>query len=122
MAASHCAYNTLKMLGPMGVISIPSDKRDVVLYVDMMYRNVIAAEAIKASAPAKEEKKVKKTGESTDKDPEKHSSSKGAPGSDLPESSACKRSKAAPPTTKKVSARHEGTYSTFTISETLDDK
>ena len=34
MAASHYAYNTLKMPGPMGIISIPSDKRDAIICVD----------------------------------------------------------------------------------------
>ena len=37
MAASHYAYNTLKMPGPMGVISIPSDKKDAMICVDKMY-------------------------------------------------------------------------------------
>ena len=31
MAASHYAYNTLKMPGPVGIISIPSDKKDAVM-------------------------------------------------------------------------------------------
>jgi hypothetical protein len=34
LAASHYACNTLKMPGPMGVISIPSDKKDAIIYVD----------------------------------------------------------------------------------------
>ena len=37
MAASHYACNTLKMPGPMGVISIPSDEKDAIICVDMMY-------------------------------------------------------------------------------------
>jgi hypothetical protein len=37
MAASHYAYNTLKMPGPVGVISIPSDEKDAIICVDKMY-------------------------------------------------------------------------------------
>ena len=70
MAAAHYAYNTLKMPGPMGVISIPSDKRDSVICIDKMYRDAVAVEAVKALAPAKEKKKVKKA----DEDPRKHAS------------------------------------------------
>ena len=36
MVASHYAYNTLKMPGPMSVISIPSDKKDAIICVDKM--------------------------------------------------------------------------------------
>ena len=43
MAASHYAYNTLKMTGLMGVITIPSDEKDAIICVDKMYRDVIAA-------------------------------------------------------------------------------
>src|SRR3990170_7054764 len=66
MPASHYAYNTLKMPGPMGVISINSDKKDAVICVDKLYRDVVAAEAAKAPAPAKE-KKSKKSGKTSDK-------------------------------------------------------
>ena len=37
MAASHYAYNTLKMSGPVGVISIPSDEKDAIICVGKMY-------------------------------------------------------------------------------------
>ena len=37
MAASHYAYNTLKMSEPVGIISIPSDEKDVIICVDKMY-------------------------------------------------------------------------------------
>ena len=37
MAASHYAYNTLKMPGPVGVISISSDEKDAIICVDKMY-------------------------------------------------------------------------------------
>ncbi|XP_020201123.1 uncharacterized protein [Aegilops tauschii subsp. strangulata] len=44
-AASHYAYNTLKMPGPMGVISVPLDKKNAVMCVDKMYWDAVAAEA-----------------------------------------------------------------------------
>src|SRR3990170_7533096 len=61
MAASHYAYNTLKIPGPMGVISINSDKKDAIICVDKMYRDAVATKAAEAIAPAKEKKKGKKT-------------------------------------------------------------
>nr|XP_020151264.1 uncharacterized protein LOC109736446 [Aegilops tauschii subsp. strangulata] len=51
--ASHYAYNTLKLPGPIGVISIPSDKKDAIICVDKMYREAATAEAAEATAPAK---------------------------------------------------------------------
>ena len=45
MAASHYAYNTLKMPGPIWVISIPSDKKNTVICVDQVYRDAVAAKA-----------------------------------------------------------------------------
>ena len=66
MAASHYAYNTLKMPGPIGFITILSVKRDAVICVDMMYRDVVVTEAVQASDPAKKEKKVKETGRDAD--------------------------------------------------------
>ena len=59
-ATSHYAYNTLKMLGPLGVITIPSNEKDAIICVDKMYRDAIAAEAMAATAPAKESKGKKK--------------------------------------------------------------
>src|SRR5215216_4486849 len=56
IAASHYAYNTLKMPGPPAVITIPSDEKDAIICVDKMYRDVVAAEAVAATAPAKEDK------------------------------------------------------------------
>ena len=38
MAAPHYAYNTLKMPGPLGVTTIPSDEKDAIICVDKMYR------------------------------------------------------------------------------------
>ena len=73
--AYHYAYNTLKMSGSMGVISIPPDKRDAVIWLDMMYRDAVAAEAIEALAPTKEGKMGKNARKDTDKDPKKRASS-----------------------------------------------
>jgi hypothetical protein len=106
MAASHYAYNTLKMPGPMGIISIPSDKRDAIICVDQMYRDAVAAKAAEAIAPAKEIKKGKKASRDAGKDSGKHASSEcAAPVEDLPESSTSKSPKAASPAVKKVPAR-----------------
>ena len=74
MVASHYAYNSLKMLGPMGVISINYDKKDAVICVDKMYRDAVAAEAAKMLAPAKK-KESKKSSKTSNKDSGKHTSS-----------------------------------------------
>ena len=123
MAASHYAYNTLKMPGPMGVISIPSDKKDAIICVDKMYQDAVAAEAAEATIPAKENKKGKKASKDASKESGKHASSEcAAPVDDLPESSNSKRSKVAAPTVKKVPTGLVGADGTFTIRSTLDDK
>src|SRR3954471_14919701 len=54
MAASHYAYNTLKMPGPMTIITVPSDKKDALICADLLYREAVAAAAAKALAPAAE--------------------------------------------------------------------
>ena len=56
MAASHYAYNTLNMPGPLGVLTIPSNEKDATICVDKMYRDAVAAEAASAAVPAKENK------------------------------------------------------------------
>src|SRR6266516_3687269 len=56
MAASHYAYNTLKMPGPVGVITIPSDEKDAIICVDKMYRDTVAAEAAAATVLAKDDR------------------------------------------------------------------
>src|SRR3989337_2785548 len=68
IAASHYAYNTLKMPGPMGVISIPSDKKDAIICTDKMYRDMVATEAAEAAAPAKDNKKGKKASKDAGKE------------------------------------------------------
>ena len=50
MATSHCAYNSLKMLGTIGVISIPSDEKDAIICMDKMYRDAVATAAAAVSA------------------------------------------------------------------------
>ena len=54
MAASHYAYNMLKMPGPLTIISVPSDKKDALICTDQLYREEVAAAAAKALAPAAE--------------------------------------------------------------------
>jgi hypothetical protein len=123
MAASHYAYNTLKMPGPVGVISIPSDKKDAIICLDKMYWYAVATEAAEAAVPAKEIKGKKKASRDTSKESRKHTSSGYAmPVDDVPESSNSKKSKAAPPHVKKVPTGLAGADGTFTISATLDDK
>ena len=60
MAASHYAYNTLKMPRIVGVICIPSDKKGAIICVDKMYRDMVTAEAAAATVPTKENKGKKK--------------------------------------------------------------
>ena len=122
MAASHYAYNTLKIPGPMGVISINSDKKDAVICVDKMYRDAVAAEVAKAPAPAKKKEK-KNSGKTSSKDSRKRTSLECcAPVEDLPECSADKRSKATALATKKVPAKEDDADGTFINSATLDSK
>jgi hypothetical protein len=52
MAASHYAYNTLKMPGPMEVIMIHSDKKDTVICADKLYQEAVTTSSGKAPTPA----------------------------------------------------------------------
>jgi hypothetical protein len=123
MAASHYAYNTLKIPGPVGVISIPSDKKDTIICVDKMYRDAVAVEAAEAAVPAKEIKGKKKARRDTSKESGKRTSSGYAmPVDDMLGSSNSKKSKAAAHHVKKVPAGLASADGTFTISATLDDK
>ena len=38
MAASHYAYNTLKMPGPLTIITVPSDNKDALICSDQLPR------------------------------------------------------------------------------------
>ena len=88
-----------------------------------MYRDAVMAEVAEAKIPAKESKKNKKGDKDTCKESGKCTSSKNvAPVDGLLESSNSKRSKAAAPPMKKVSAGLAGAGGTFSISATLDDK
>ena len=125
MAASHYAYNTLKMPGPLTIITVPNDKKDALICADQLYREVVATTAARALAPAAEasgRKKVSKT--SCTHSGKRTSSECCAPIKDVPESSTgkSKKSKAAPPETKKVSVKEDDTGGAFTISSTLDSK
>ena len=126
MAASHYAYNTLKMPGPMSVITINSDKKDALICTDQLYREAVAAPVAKALAPAAEAPGgKKKTGKTSNTHSDKRTSLECcAPVEEVLESSTSKskKSKAAPPETKKVPTKEDGTGGTFTISSTLDDK
>src|SRR3954463_10208337 len=43
MAASHYAYNMLKMPGPINVIFVPGNRKDALIYADKIYREAAAA-------------------------------------------------------------------------------
>ena len=128
MAASHYAYNTLKMPGPMTIITVPCDKKDALICADQLYQQAVAAAATaKALAPTAgaSGRQKKKTGETSGTHSGKRTSSECcATVEDVPESSTgkSKKSRAAPPETKKVSVREDGTGGAFTISSTLDSK
>ena len=108
MAASHYAYNMLKMPGPLTIISVPSDKKDVLICADQLYWEAVAAAAAKAPAPADGAPGGKKTGET----PRTHSGKRTYSGccasvENVLESfaSKSKKSRATPPETKKVPVR-----------------
>src|SRR3954465_5994906 len=161
MAASHYAYNMLKMPGPISVISVPGDKKDSLIYADKIYREAAAStdhKPLAAEAPGGKKKtkpgkcsgahsgkrtsteccatvedapsssagkKKTKPGECSGAHSGKRTSSEcWAAVEDAPSSSTGKSKKtmAALPMTKKVSAKEDGTGGTFTISVTLDPK
>src|SRR5215216_4736469 len=123
MAASHYAYNTLKMPGPLGVITIPSDEKDAIICVDKMYRDAVVAEAVIVTVPAKENKGKRKDCWTSGKESRKHAPSEcTAPIDDVLECSNSKKSKVAASQVKKVLAGLAGTDGTFTIGAALDDK
>ena len=123
MAPSHYAYNTLKMPGPLGVITIPLDEKDAIICVHKMYRDVVAAEATAAAVPAKENKRKKKDRWDTSKESGKRAPTEcTAPVDDVSECSNSKKAKATAPHVKKVPVGLAGVDGTFTISAPLDDK
>ena len=109
----------------MTIITVPCDKQDALICAELLYREAVAATAAKVLAPAAEAPGGKKTGETSRTHYGKHTSSECcAPIEDVPERSTgkSKRSRAAPPETKKVSVKEETTGGAFTISSTLDSK
>ena len=123
MAASHYAYNMLKMPGPISVISVPGDKKDALICADKIYREAAAATDRKSLAAEAPGAKKTKSGKSSDAHSGKRTSSECcATVEDAPSNSTgkCKKTMAAPPEAKKVSAKEDGTGGTFTISATLD--
>ena len=137
MAASHYAYNMLKMLGPMSVITVGSDKKDVLICADQLYQEAVVAPDAKAPAPATGAPEGKKTGKTSVAGKASgpgqasctHSGKRASSGccvsiEDVPESSTGKsrKSRVAPPETKKVPIKEDGMGGAFTISSTLDIK
>ena len=126
MAASHYAYNTLKMPGPLTIITVPSDKKDALICADQLYREAVAGTTAKALAPAAEAPGRKKAGKtpsgeaSSGKTSGTHSGKRAssecsAPVEDVPESSTgkSKKSKATPPGTKRVPVKGDDTGGAF---------
>ena len=94
MAASQYAYNTLKMPGLLGVITIPLDEKDAIICIDKIYRDAVAAEAAARSAPAKEIKGKKRDYRASGKESRKRAPSECmAPVDDVPECCNSKRLK-----------------------------
>ena len=123
---SHYAYITLKMPGLVSIITVNSDKKDALICVDQLYREAVVVPAAKALAPAAEAPGgKKKTGKTSCTHSGKRTSLECcAPIEDVPEISTgkSKKSRAAPPETKKVPVKEDGTGGAFTISSTLDSK
>ena len=116
MVASHYAYNTLKMLGPLGAITIPSDEKDAIICVDKMYRDAVTAKASAAAPPTKESKGKKRDCRATGNESRKRTTTEcTAPVDDVPECSNSKRSKVAAPQVKKVPAGLAGIDGESTI-------
>ena len=93
----------------MNIITVPSDKKDALIYADLLYREAVAAAAAKALAPAAEAPGGKKK---TDKTSRTHSGKRtssecSAPVEDVPESSADrnKKSRATPPEPRRFLSR-----------------
>jgi hypothetical protein len=128
MAASHFAYNVIKMPGPMGVLTIKSNQRDAIICADKLYREAVTAPADKAPTPTSKApgggKKKKKSGKTPNTDSGKHTLECNTPIEDIPESSTgkSKKAKASALVTKQVSAREDGTSGTFFVSATLGKK
>ena len=115
------------MPGPMTIITVPSDKKDALICADQLYWEAVAAIAAKALAPAVGSPREKKTGKTSRTHSGKRTSSECcAPVEDVPESSTgkSKKSRAAPPETKKVPVKEDGAGGggAFTISSTLGGK
>ena len=126
MAASHYAYNLLKMPGPLTIISVPSDKKDAPICADQLYREAVVAAVVKAPAPAAEAPGgKKKPGKTSRTHSGKRTSSECcATVEDVPKSSTdkSKRSRAESPQTKKVPVGEDGMGGAFTTGSTLDSK
>ena len=100
MPASHYAYNTLKMPGPMTIITVPYDKKDALICADQLYQEAVAAATAKAPAPVVEAPGgKKKTGKTSRTHSGKRTSSECcATVEDVPESS----------TTRDQEGAHQG--------------
>ena len=133
MAASHYAYNKLKMPGPRIIITVSCDRKDALIYADQLYQEEVAASATKAPAPATEKRinKASTAGRTPGSDKgsctlssKRASSECYVSAGDVQESSTgkSKKSKAVPLETKKVFVKEDVTGGAFVISSNLDSK
>ena len=60
MEKSQYAYNTPKMPGPLGVLTISIDEKDGIICVDKMYPDAVAAKAAAVAGPTKASKGKKR--------------------------------------------------------------
>ncbi|SPT20377.1 unnamed protein product [Triticum aestivum] len=128
MAASHYAYNMLKMPGPISVITVHGDKKDALICTDKIYREAAAAADLEPLAVcAPEAKKKTKPGKCSGAHSGKRASLECcATVGDAPSSSAgeCKKAMAAPPETKTVPTKEDGTggYHQIFMAEEDEEK
>ena len=122
MAASHYAYNTLKMPGPLG--SLPPIRREGCYHLcgqDIPGHSHGRGNGSSSSRQGSKGKKrdCRDSGKESGK---RAPTERMAPVDNVPECSNSKKSKVTAPQFKKVSAGPAGVDGTFTISATLDDK
>src|SRR3954471_10762594 len=116
MAASHYAYNMLKMPGPISVISVPGDKKDALICADQLYRDATAAAArgpLAAGASGGKKKSGKCSGAHSGK---RASSECCAAVEDVPSSPAGKKTKSG-----KCSGAHSGKRASSECCAAVED-
>ena len=124
MAASHYAYNTLKMPGPKGIITIRTDKKDAVMCLEKMHKDSVVAPHDNLEILVVSEASGKGSNQSIPGNEDKASGKRReqcASGKDGDPSTSKKQKMAASALTKKVPAKPDGSGA-FTIGANLSDK